>query len=103
MTRLLLTQAYRFNPIGDDWFSRWTPEESQPRQWKYDYNEKLSERDNAVILTDKVVTQLRDGYSISSIDPNPKAVPIWGDGLFGAEVFYQNQNGTMRISARVRI
>ena len=103
MTRLLLTQAYRFNPIGDDWFSRWTPEESQPRQWKYDYNEKLSNHENAKILADNIVKKLNDSYSLLNVDPSPKAIPIWGDGVFGAEVFYHNQFGTMRISARVRI
>ena len=37
------------------------------------------------------------------MESRANAVPIWGENVFGAEVFYQNQLGTMRISARVRI
>ena len=103
MTRQLVTQSYRFNPVGDDLFSHWTPEEPSPRQWEYNYNENLSNHDNALILADKIVKKLNDSYSILNIDPSPNAVPIWGENVFGAEVFYQNQLGTMRISARIRI
>ena len=103
MTKQLLTQSYRFNPMGDDLFSHWTSEESQVRKWEYDYNEKQSEYENAIILADNIVKNLNDSYSILDIDPSPRAVPVWGDGVFGAEVFYHNQLGTMRISARVRI
>ena len=103
MTRQLLTPSYKFNPMGNDLFSHWIPEEPSPRKWRYNYNEKRSKHDNAVILADNIVKKLNDSYSLLNIDPNPKAIPIWGDGVFGAEVFYNNQFGTMRISARVRI
>lgn len=67
----------------------------------WSYNETLTDRENAAILADKVISKLKDDYKVTQFDIHARAVPIWGDGLFGAEVFYQNQNGTMRISARL--
>ena len=103
MTGMLYTQSFRFDSKANDWLAQWQSEEPRPRKRKYDYNPKLSAHDNAVILSDKVVRSLKSSYSILKIDPCPMAVPVWGDGVFGAEVFYHNQLGTMKISARVYI
>lgn len=99
----LYTQSFRFDSNANNWLAQWQPEEPRPRKRKYDYNPKLSAHDNAVILSDKVVRSLKSSYSILKTDPRPLSVPVWGSGVFGAEVFYHNQLGTMKISARVYI
>ena len=97
----VLTRAFALNPSAKECLSHWIPEEETPRNYMWQYNENLTDRENAAILADAVISKLNNDYKVIQFDVYAHAVPVWGDGVFGAEVFYQNQKGTMRISARL--
>ena len=101
LTGSVLTRAFVLNPNDKDCLAHWISEEETPRNYMWQYNENLTDRENAAILADAVISKLNNDYKVIQFDVHARAVPVWGDGVFGAEVFYQNQKGTMRISARL--
>ena len=101
ITGYVSTMAFVLNPKDKDCSSHWISENESPRKYEWTYNETLTNRENAAILADAVISKLNADYKVTQFDIQARAVPIWGNELFGAEVFYQSQKGTMRISARL--
>ena len=97
----VLTKAFTFTASSTLWELRWIAEEELPRIYDWQYDETKPPFENANRLADDLMNKLVRDYSVIGVDPNPKLVPIWGGDEIGVEMYYRNQEGLKRISARV--
>lgn len=103
MVGKLVSQSYRLDRTGKDPVSHWIPEEFGRVEVDFPYDEEMADLENAEVLSGWIKKKLKKNYAVMNVDPHPvTAFIVGGDSWFGAEIFYQNPNGTMKISARVQ-
>lgn len=101
MNGKLYTQSYRLDRSNNPLIP-WIPEELGYGEHDYEFDESKTCCENAGILSERLKAKLVADYAKMNVEPHPNAALIFNESAwFGVEMFYQNQDGTMRLSARV--
>ncbi len=102
MLAKLYTQSYRLDPSDKDPVFHWTPEELGYGERDYEFDENWTCYENAERLSDMLKKGLMNQYAEMGVDPHPVAALIYAEtSWFGVEIFYRNQDCTMKLSGRV--
>ena len=102
MKAKLYTQSYRLDTSNKDPIFHWIPEELGYGERDYEFDEDRTCHENAERLSDMLKGGLMNQYTAMGVDPHPVAALIFAESSwFGVEIFYQNQDCTMKLSGRV--
>ena len=101
------TRALKYIPTPTIFEEQWILEDTHTGQYKFSYDANKKKLEIANDVADFVKNKLKTDYKPMGYDPYPQAALIYG-GAFGfeyvgADVYYHGLNGTMKISARMRI